>query len=93
MVFTDTTEWCEAPHFQSHVSGTLHVQMRKCEAKASARYRRSHPDKRRAALTEEQRLRRNELSRLRRTMPEGGAKARAREKASRQRRAARPAAA
>src|SRR3954454_9692036 len=22
------TEWCEAPHFQYHVSGTLHVQMR-----------------------------------------------------------------
>ena len=21
------TEWCEAPHFQYHVSGTLHVQM------------------------------------------------------------------
>jgi len=21
------TEWCEAPHFQYHVSGTLHIQM------------------------------------------------------------------
>jgi hypothetical protein len=21
------TEWCEAPHFQYHVSGTIHVQM------------------------------------------------------------------
>lgn len=21
------TEWCEAPHFQYHVAGTLHVQM------------------------------------------------------------------
>jgi mannose-6-phosphate isomerase-like protein (cupin superfamily) len=21
------TDWCEAPHFQYHVSGTLHVQM------------------------------------------------------------------
>jgi hypothetical protein len=22
------TEWCEAPHFQYHISGTVHVQMR-----------------------------------------------------------------
>jgi len=21
------TEWCEAPHFQYHISGTLHIQM------------------------------------------------------------------
>jgi hypothetical protein len=35
---------------------------RKCEAQASVRYRRSHPDlhKQRPPLTEEQRLRRNE---------------------------------
>jgi hypothetical protein len=70
-----------------------HPHCRKCEAEASVRYRRSHPDKRRPPLTEEQRRRRNERTRLRRTTPEGGAKARAREKATRQRRAARRAAA
>jgi len=25
------TEWCEAPHFQYHVSGTLHVKMQNGE--------------------------------------------------------------
>jgi hypothetical protein len=38
---------------------------RKCEAEASARYRRNHPDFRRPPRTEEQRLRHNELVRRR----------------------------
>jgi hypothetical protein len=61
---------------------------RKCQAEATARWRRRHPEKQRPLLTDEQRRRHNERGRLRRTMPEGGAKARAREKAKRQPRAA-----
>jgi hypothetical protein len=63
---------------------------RQCDAEAGARYRRRHP---RRILTEEQRLRRNERARPRRLTPESGARIRAWEKVSRQRRAARAAAA
>ena len=43
----------------------------KCQAEAGVHYRRRHPLR---LLTEAQRLRRNERSRLRRLTPEGGAK-------------------
>jgi hypothetical protein len=62
---------------------------RKCQAEADARFYRRHP---RPPLTEEQRLRRNERTRLRRLTPEGGAKMRARERAAKQRKKARAAA-
>jgi hypothetical protein len=81
----------QTPYDRRDRRGTPHC--RKCEAAASARYRRNHPDKRRPPLTGEQRLRRNEQVRLRRLTPEGGAAARAREKAYRERKAARRAAA
>lgn len=42
-----------------------------CRREACARYRRQHPPR---PLTDEQRLRRNKLARIRRATPEGKAK-------------------
>jgi hypothetical protein len=68
------------------------VRCRKCGAEATARWRQRYPDYQLPAPTEEQRLRRTELIRLRRLTPESGAAARAREQAAGKRKAARRAA-